>query len=75
MCNCEKELEEKLLKHKPNMEKVEHPTMAYGMEGIIYYTPYELKKDTVTKTGKKRVLKETVNVFWKYCPYCGEKLD
>lgn len=77
MCNCEKELKDKLLKeYRPDMESIDNPNEALGMDGkLIYYTPYEMKKTYETKTGKIRTKKETVNVFFKYCPYCGEVFD
>lgn len=76
MCNCEKEIKEKILNLKPNMDKVINPNVALGLDGkLIYYTQYELEKETTTKSGKKRTLKDEANVFWKYCPYCGSKLE
>lgn len=76
MCNCDKEFKEKILKKKPDMEKIVNQNVALGLDGkLIYYSQYELSKQTTTKGGKSRTVREKINVIWKHCPYCGEKME
>ena len=83
MCNCRQELEEKLterlIKEAPNSTNHRVILMGYAMvltdKGCVQkaYMPYETSELAPLKKGGSKPKKTTGNMFFSYCPFCGEK--
>ena len=64
-CNCisniEKETEEK---YQADLASFEH----FGKSSAVSYHPYTLD-------GKPSKHRGHISVKWRYCPFCGRKID
>ena len=86
MCDCKKVSEERLLKHlkeqKPDGENhsVQYMGYAFGMsdDGFVQkpFMLAEFKHDYELKTrhGEFKLKKEKINIYFNFCPWCGEKI-
>ncbi|WP_404988126.1 hypothetical protein [Clostridium culturomicium] len=87
LCNCIKDTEKKLLskvseiskfKNSDEKVKVTASNMAYifdSKEGSMPFQEFEATQNYTTKTGKVRTNKESFQLLFNFCPYCGRKLE
>lgn len=84
MCDCKKEMEEKLLEsvkqQKPNAQQLKVEIAGYGIM-IIGNTmvlrpvmPVSVEYVYNLKNGKQKAKKETISFALKHCPFCGEEI-
>lgn len=83
MCNCRNELEEKLLERfkqqAPDAKNHEASLKGYafvvGDNSLrsVGCMPIELTADRPLKRGGYKPKTERMNMFFTYCPFCGEK--
>lgn len=80
MCKCiekhEKEILEKCLEKKfnelePNVTPMNVAWIIQG--GTKGFSKYLIEAETVTKSGRRRTVKQEINMLHSYCPFCGEK--
>lgn len=83
-CNCIEDikarLKEKLSKEKEYEGKDINLTIGntcwlFDGGGKRMYSEVEISYPYVTKTGKDRVKKSSVNITYSYCPFCGKKVE
>lgn len=84
-CNCIKDLEKRILAKIINDNKkfiegeatceAKNMAFTFDAEGTTPYQEFEVQQEYQTATGKDRVRKETMNVLFEYCPYCGRKFE
>lgn len=88
MCNCIKDTENKLnelIKENNKFENVDRLKVSYPCVGLIYdeeekryiskpYLEFIAKGEYTTKSGNQKTKKESLNVTFTYCPFCGEKI-
>lgn len=88
MCNCMENTRKRLEDDFKNKEEFkdltnfrvinENMAMIFEEDNTIKSTPYIAYIATgnyTTKTGKTRKKRIPLNVVFKYCPFCGEKID
>lgn len=84
-CDCIKDLEKRILEKTVNENKkfiegeakckAKNIAFTFDSEGTKPYQEFEVQQEYQTATGKDKVRKETMNVLFAYCPYCGRKLE
>lgn len=85
MCECRDDIEKKLTElyapKLPGSREVEAKLMGYAITlgndlglGIRAYMPAEIRHTvTIKKTGADKRKTEKVNMYFSFCPFCGEK--
>lgn len=87
MCNCiedtKKQLKERIKEDKKFKDLTdirvtnENIALIFGEDNVVRSKPYMsfiAKGDYETKSGNIRTKKESLNVTFTYCPFCGEKI-
>ena len=81
MCNCIREVEERLLK---NADKLNLPTdmeikrIRLGGVATMYQSGDQMSGVATVITepyGKGKRTSKEINIAFRYCPFCGEKYD
>ncbi len=83
MCECKTELQAKLLErfaasapqatnHGATLQGYAFALVGDGMV-TMGYLPVELSAEYPLKTGGKKLKKTTQNMFFTFCPFCGER--
>jgi len=82
-CNCKKDVEERLTKHyadnhpqaKGHEVSLQWYAYTFG-EGVSVraYMPYKATAVHTLKSGAEKSKSITGNMFFNYCPFCGESL-
>jgi len=84
MCNCKKELEEKLTERfkEQSPSATDHDTKLQGygfaivgnaMKQLGYMTAKQSAMAPL-KSGVPKLKTTSLNMFFSYCPFCGEKV-
>lgn len=85
-CNCIKDLEKRILekelkrnsKFNDDKARCKAENMAFifdkGSTTTKPYQTFTIEEEYKTKTGKIRTRKESQNVIFTYCPYCGKEI-
>lgn len=84
-CDCRKELEAKLLERfktqTPGAKSHEAQLKGYSIAlfgdawSLVGVMPIELIAEHPLKKGGFRVKRETSNMIFTYCPFCGKKYN
>jgi hypothetical protein len=83
MCECKADIEEKLTKHYAEKEKKGrgHEVTLKGYAIVLGaavsqrpYMPYETFAYVPLVKGGEKPKKTTGNMFFSFCPFCGEKV-
>ena len=85
MCECRADIEKRLVEHAqgkmPDARDVAAKLMGYGFVlggalSVRAFMPVELSHTTtIKKTGADKRKVEKMNMFFSYCPFCGEKFE
>lgn len=87
MCNCINEIESKLLRELSikneewkgkEITSVNFENAALMVTGPCrneLYSTVEIGYDHINKRGDKKHKKQTINLSYRYCPFCGEKYE
>lgn len=83
MCNCREEINAKITKmfieSTPKSKEHKASLLGYGIrltdKGCVEqgYMPYETYALVPLAKGGNKPKKSTGNMFFSYCPFCGEK--
>lgn len=83
MCECKTELQEKLLTRfvASAPQATNHGATLQGYAFAVVgdclmtmgYLPVELSAEYPLKAGGKKLKKTSQNMFFTFCPYCGER--
>ncbi|WP_443659917.1 hypothetical protein [Clostridium algidicarnis] len=82
MCNCIKEIEERIKRELPikndrykdmKINKVTFEGVAMFAGGYEAYSPVKLECEYTNKKGTKVIKRIKENFSHKYCPFCGQQ--
>lgn len=82
MCDCRKDIEQKLT-DRFKEKSPEASGHEVKLQGYAYcfgeklttraFMPYKTTAEPPLKKGGTKIKNETGNMFFNYCPFCGEK--
>ena len=87
MCNCKKEIEEKLLKRfiESKPEAISHCVQLEGYTLVLQQDNRLIQKGymnialtaayQVKKSGEFKAKKQTENMIFTFCPFCGKNYE
>jgi hypothetical protein len=85
MCNCKKDIESRLLARfkEQSHEATDHyvELQGYGLAIIdntlksMPYMPFKTSAKFPLKKGGSKQKSQSSNMFFNYCPFCGEKIE
>ncbi|MEG2412880.1 MAG: hypothetical protein RSA29_10380 [Clostridium sp.] len=82
-CNCIAEIKERLKDKLRKDDEYQGKDISLNINNLAWlfkggqrmYSVVEISYPWVTKTGKDRVNKSSVNIVYSYCPFCGNKIE
>lgn len=87
MCNCINEIESRLLRElsTKNEEWKDRKITRADIENVALmidgpcrtelHSTVKIEYDYINKKGDKKHKKQSINLSYTYCPFCGEKYD
>lgn len=89
MCNCIKEIEDKVLTElveknpkyknrkiiKANLDNVVIMFLPKGKASVQLYSPMKIEYEYLNKNQEAKIKKDTINMSCTFCPFCGQKYE